>query len=100
VRPCEEMKKLRNYLDRKEIPWTDRSDTGICRTRFEIGKYEFSVIHGRSTYGGIDGLLELAIFDENHVIVNGDSEGWLSAKDVICKIKGVQKECLKKEKDS
>ena len=97
MRPCEEMKNLRDILDRNGIPWTDRSDVGFCRTRFEIGKYEFSVIHGRSTYGGIDGLLELAIFDENHLIE--DSEGWLSAKDVICKIKGVQKECLKKEKD-
>lgn len=87
MKACEEMKKLRTWLDEKGIPWRDNSDnmTKICRTRFEFGTINVSVIHGRSTYGGIDGLLELAMWDENERSI--DPVGWLSAKDVICFIK-------------
>ena len=98
MRACEEMKKLRNYLDRNEIPYCDNSDdlTKICRTRFEIGEVNISVIHGRSTYGGIDGLLELAMWDEKGGSV--DPTGWLSAKDVICVIKELGKNGRRKKK--
>lgn len=96
MRACEEMKKLRNYLDRNEISWTDNSDTELCRTRFEIGKVNISVIHGRSTYGGIDGLLELAMWDEKGGSI--DPTGWLSAKDVICVIKELGENGRKKKK--
>lgn len=84
---CEEMKKLRSFLDNNHIKWRDNSDDmiNICRTRFEIGNINFSVINGENTYGGSKGLLELSIWDKEGDGLN--PSGWYSARDVIRVIK-------------
>lgn len=104
MKMCEEMKKLRAELDKRGIPWEDRStstpdevihawiaegfeekyvDVTVHRTRFAVGENEYSVINGYCTYGGFDpcigdnlGLLECMV-SGNGVI------GYLSVEDVI-----------------
>lgn len=102
---CEEMVKLREGLDKRNIAWIDKSDItteerikyfisqGISelfadatmyRTHFEHKGKKYSVIFGYGSYGGINainpsqnnGLLELMI-DEN------TPKGWLTAEDVL-----------------
>lgn len=91
---CEEMIKLRKWLDDKKIEWIDYSDSTIMppdemmllsevhRTRFTINGVEFSVINGYGTYGGSgvldanEGLLEMKCGNED------DVRGWLTAKDI------------------
>ena len=104
---CEEMSRLREWLDKKGIEWHDMSaicdyttiekmrilgidkqyaDTTIYRTHFDYKGHEISVINGYGTYGGYEpftdknyGCLEMMI-DENEPL------GWLSAKEVIKKL--------------
>lgn len=94
---CEEMQKLRDYLDSKKIEWSDVSDervgTWICRTHFDYKGYKWSVINGLGTYGGfyIDekqnpGLLELMVDCVN----GGEPVGYLKADDVIKYMEGVE----------
>ena len=97
---CEEMQKLRDYLDIKEITWKDVSDDfgnglWICRTHFDFKDYRWSVINGSGTYGGFyinekknPGLLELMVSCVN----GGEPIGSLKAEDVIAYMKGVKEE--------
>lgn len=94
---CDEMKKLRQMLDEKNISWHDASDimskskewpVWICRTHFEYNGLKFSVVNGFGTYGGWAGanpgmeedknmgLLEIMIEDNEPV-------GWLKAEDIM-----------------
>ena len=95
---CEEMKKLRKWLDDNNIEWIDYSDYSfmdqevlfisgeINRTRFTVGNNKWSVIHGFGTYGGYtnyykdEGLLELRIGEDEPI-------GHLTAEQIIEKIK-------------
>ena len=99
---CEEMKKLRSYLDEKKIKWIDQSedmesasiDMFICRTWLWLGDRKISVVNGYGTYGGIHpmynnglknrGLLEIQIDGLNDVY------GDFTADDVISIIKMIQ----------
>ena len=75
IKMCDEMKKLRELLSERDIPWEDKScicpsdfilesvsrgvpynyaDLPIYRTRFTVCGHRFSVIHGYGTYGGYD----------------------------------------------
>ena len=87
---CEEMRKLWEYLDSKEIEHDDDSEdwgTGwICRTHFDYKDNHWSVINGSGTYGGFyfdekknPGLLELMVDCVN----GGEPIGSLKAEDVI-----------------
>lgn len=87
---CEEMIKLRDWLDEKGIAWHDVStisaDFTIHRTHFNFKGYEVSVINGYGSYGGYDrhdkinhGALEMMIDDREPI-------GWLSAENVIQKL--------------
>lgn len=87
---CEEMQKLRNYLDSKKIEWIDKSDDWemgwICRTHFDYKDNHWSVINGSGTYGGFYineksnyGALELMVDCVN----GGEPVGYLKAEDVI-----------------
>ena len=59
---CEEMKKLRKYLDINKIKWKDKSEgfetstedlsLYICRTHFWYKNNFYSAINGFGTYGG------------------------------------------------
>ena len=108
---CEEMKKLRNKLDRMGIAWEDRSDIrsderikyqsehgipeefadlSIFRTHFLYKGVHFSVINGWGTYGGYDaytdtnaGLLEVMYSDKEIVV------GCLTADAVISLMKSI-----------
>ncbi len=94
---CDEMKKLRQMLDEKNIPWHDASEimsedkewpVWICRTHIEYNGHKISVVNGFGTYGGWYGanpgttenenmgLLEIMIDDIEPV-------GWLKAEDII-----------------
>lgn len=88
---CEEMLKLRKTLDDLGIEWYDCSEsTGFCpinRTHFKFKGHEFSVINGFGTYGGLNifnnknlGLLEM-------MIDTRDPIGYLTAEDIIKRIK-------------
>lgn len=81
-----EMIKLRQMLDGMGIEWEDVSshlryeEISIYRTHFEHKGRHISVIIGDGTYGGDKGLLEM--WDGN-----GEPEGWLTAEEVIERIK-------------
>lgn len=88
----DEMIKLRKELDKLGVPWEDRSEVGdgmlgIYRTHFYIDKNRWSVICGSGTYGHEAGALELM----TSAINGGDPVGWLSAENVIEKVKEVLK---------
>lgn len=76
MKPCEEMTKLRDYLNAKGIKWQDRSDDSICRTWFYLKGMRHSVVNGYGTYGGESGLLEM-------MISNHEPDGWLTADKII-----------------
>ena len=94
---CEEMRKLRAYLDKNSIEWHDDSEDirqgmWICRTHFEYKDNEWSVINGAGTYGGFyhnekynAKLLELMASCVN----GGEPVGYLKAEDVIKYMEGV-----------
>ena len=84
---CSEMQKLREYLDKNQIVWSDNSDdwevAWICRTRFKYKKVTWSVIHGYGTYGGIDYFSGM---DDQSLEVMIDCKepiGYLTAADII-----------------
>jgi hypothetical protein len=102
---CEEMKKLRAWLDEQKITWKDVSnglpkealkvdgvlDWWICRTHFWVNGYHFSVINGHGSYGGYmlndeknQGLLEM-------MIGNHEPTGYMTADDCIKEIKNYLK---------
>lgn len=112
---CDEMKKLRKYLNDNKIKWRDISsittqdefncavaygidpqfaDVTIYRTHFSLYDYNWSVISGYGSYGGFSplngkdgGLLECM----TDCINGGEPVGCLSAADVIKMIKLVGK---------
>lgn len=90
MRICEEMQKLRDWLDENSIEWVDDSTNmphlefmnyWICRTKFEYSGCEWSVINGCGTYGGFrayerrnQGLLEI----RTSCVNDGDPIGFLT----------------------
>lgn len=100
---CENMKKLRSYLDEKKIKWVDHSsdldslekDMFICRTWLWIGERKISVVNGFGTYGGIH--LMYGDYPKNHglleIMVDGmdDVIGNLTSDDVIKIIELIEK---------
>ena len=94
---CEEMKKLRQMLDEKNIPWHDASEImsedkewpmWICRTHIEYNGHKISVVNGFGTYGGWFGANPGMSEDENmgllEVMIDDiEPVGWLKAEDII-----------------
>lgn len=82
---CDEMQKLRDGLDERNIPWndlTDKDDLWICRTHFWIKGDRWSVIHGFGSYGGFNS------FEKDKQLLEckyGGNEpiGWLTADEVL-----------------
>lgn len=88
---CDEMKRLRAYLNLSSIKWNDVSSKNhywMCRTHFNYKGHRISVIHGFGSYGGFlyddedKGLLEMMI-DSN------EPEGHYSAHDIIEILRGL-----------
>jgi hypothetical protein len=66
----------------------------ISRIKFDNG-YGASVVKGPHTYGGNEGLYELAVLDSNHELtystpVTNDVEGYLTEEDVTVLLKQIQ----------
>lgn len=83
VKICEEMLKVRRWLDQRGVEWFDLSDMFMTRTHVDIGNVKFSVINGVGSYGGItrglnSGLLEVAKYGKQ-----GGVRGFLTAEEVI-----------------
>ena len=87
---CEEMQKLRDWLNSENIEWYDNSDDltlfWMVRTKFVVNGSTFSVINGVGSYGGCisydshnNGLLECMI-DGN------EPYGYLNADEVVAYI--------------
>lgn len=93
IKMCDEMVKLREFLDKKGIIWYDNSEDPanteelhcmIYRTKFVLVGIEISVIYGYGTIGGRpvyssgadEKLLEMMIGD-------GEPEGHLTCDDII-----------------
>lgn len=104
----EEMKKLRELLDKKGIDWEDNSedseaftDLWICRTRFKFNGLEVSCINGRGTYGGFYGCNP----DDGNMglleawIEGFEPIGWQTADEVIEKLERM-KRVSEREKDA
>ncbi len=102
---CDEMKKLRQMLDERKIPWEDASDAfeenkefpmWICRTHFKYKGLNISVINGFGTYGGWHGANPVFTEKENlgllEIMINGiQLGGWLKAEDISKAIEGSEK---------
>ena len=90
---CDEMKKLREGLTARHIPWQDYSEKGIstcdfwmCRTWFEYKDCRWSVIHGYGSYGGIASFNnqdEQKLECMCSLINGGEPEGYLTADDIF-----------------
>jgi hypothetical protein len=66
----------------------------ISRIKFDNG-YGASVVKGPHTYGGNEGLYELAVIDANDQVtyetsVTNDVEGYLTEEDVTILLKQIQ----------
>ena len=85
------MNELRQWLDDNNIQYRDESsewDTYFMhRTKFTIKGNDFSVINGYGSYGGISISGVNEGFLECWVNQKGEPEGYLTADDVIQKIK-------------
>lgn len=94
---CEEMQKLRQMLDEKNIPWHDASEVmsedkewpmWICRTHIEYNGHKISVANGFGTYGGWYGANPGMTENENMglleiMIEDNEPVGWLKAEDIM-----------------
>lgn len=87
---CDEMTKLRSYLDNHDIKWADASDERVCRTKYWYKGVLYSVINGYGTYGGIDGCdpkeVNMCLLECWSVPFGDDPAGWLKADDIIKKM--------------
>lgn len=85
----DEMLKLRNILNARDIKWFDRTerpsfsllDLTIWRTCFMYKGREWSVISGYGTYGGQEGLLEVMVDNYNPC-------GRMTAREVLMMMDG------------
>lgn len=89
---CEEMIKLRKWLDKQKIVWWDDSCTYdemffMHRTKLVLNGHEISIINGVGSYGGCVsagcrnmGLLEMWIVGQ------GEPKGNLTADEVVKEI--------------
>lgn len=90
IEMCNEMVKLREELDKRNIEWEDKSTVEefftVYRTHFEYNNCKYSVIYGFGTYGGLNlstksnfKLLELM----SEAVNKGEPVGYLTAEQVI-----------------
>ena len=88
--------KLNNMKTFNDLEFKPHSNMNgvMSRITFENG-YGASIVRGEYTYGGKDGLYELAVLDSNGDLiydtpVTSDVEGYLSEDDVTILMKQIQ----------
>ena len=81
---CEEMVKLREGLDKRNIAWVDKSDLTMYRTHFTYKNHFYSAIFGYGSYGGIDPIDSQLNGDKLELMIDDNyPQGWLTAEDVL-----------------
>jgi hypothetical protein len=87
IKPCFELTLPENLIS-KIVDASDRRLTGMKRARvyFKNG-FRLSIIQGKYSYGGNDGLFEIAAFDKSgkmngNLVGTDDVLGYLSLKEV------------------
>lgn len=102
---CEEMVKLREGLDKRNIAWIDESDIyskdriemlkskgfteeesdfTMYRTHFTYKDHFYSVIFGYGSYGGINPISSQLSGDRLELMIDENTpKGWLTAEDVL-----------------
>jgi hypothetical protein len=90
------MKTINSFKDLKFIEIKDPFYNGVqCRVKFRNG-YGASIVRHNFSYGGKEGLYELAVLGEDgklhydNPVANGDVRGYLSEDDVTKLIKEIQ----------
>lgn len=90
------MKTINSFKDLEFIDLEDSLYNGVrCRVQFPNG-YGASIVRHNFSYGGKEGLYELAVLDENgelhydNPVAGGDVRGYLSEDDVTKLIKQIQ----------
>ena len=102
---CEEMVKLREELDKRNIAWVDKSDIyskeriemlkskgfteeqsdlTMYRTHFTYKDHFYSVIFGYGSYGGTNPITSEVSGDKLELMIDDNNpQGWLTAEDVL-----------------
>ena len=102
---CEEMVKLREGLDKRNIAWEDHSDVApkeyielmksngfteieaditMYRTHFDYKGHHYSVVFGYGSYGGINPINPEVCGDKLELMIDMENpQGWLTAEDVL-----------------
>jgi len=87
---------MKTFKDLEFIEMNDLFYKGIqCRVQFDNG-YGASIVSHNYSYGGKEGLYELAVLDENgklhydNPISNGDVRGYLNESEVTEILKQIQ----------
>jgi hypothetical protein len=87
---------MKTFKDLEFIEMNDLFYKGIqCRIQFDNG-YGASIVSHNYSYGGKEGLYELAVLDENgklhydNPVANGDVRGYLNESEVTELLKQIQ----------
>ena len=86
---------MKTFKDLEFIEMKDLFYNGVkCKIQFDNG-YGASVVQGPHTYGGEDGLYELAVLDSNGELtyetpITSDVEGYLNEQDVTKLLEQIQ----------
>lgn len=88
---CEEMVKLREGLDKRNIAWVDKSDI-YPKERIEMLKSkgfteeqsDFTMYRTHFTYGGTNPITSEVSGDKLELMIDDNyPQGWLTAEDVL-----------------
>jgi hypothetical protein len=87
---------MKTFKDLEFIEMKDLFYNGVqCRIQFDNG-YGASIVRHNYSYGGKEGLYELAVLDENgklhydNPVANGDVRGYLNESEVTELLKQIQ----------
>jgi hypothetical protein len=87
---------MKTFKDLEFIEMKDLFYNGVqCRIQFDNG-YGASIVSHNYSYGGKEGLYELAVLDENgklhydNPVANGDVRGYLNESEVTEILKQIQ----------
>jgi hypothetical protein len=88
--------QIKTFKDLEFIEMKDLFYNGVqCRIQFDNG-YGASIVSHNYSYGGKEGLYEIAVLDENgkihydNPVANGDVRGYLKPEEVTELLKQIQ----------